>query len=164
MRAYDQIFIFVYNSFINFPKFLIKSHKFLVSFKLWIFPKFPRWSSHGRFLTGNVPPLCNPTDVSCSLLTMSVLYMHVSLLAVLFKLLHVLAHISSSLSLSLSNPSHLQGAWSASRRPSSPSWSLDPTEGWDGPKSRQPYSMAAWIIRVVNTAQYYTAALRWMFS
>ncbi|XP_077069572.1 histone-lysine N-methyltransferase 2C isoform X1 [Siphateles boraxobius] len=41
-----------------------------------------------------------------------------------------------------------QGAWSASRRPSSPSWSLDPTEGWDGPKSRQPHSMAAWIIRV----------------
>ncbi|XP_016139199.1 histone-lysine N-methyltransferase 2C [Sinocyclocheilus grahami] len=40
------------------------------------------------------------------------------------------------------------GAWSASRRPSSPSWSLDPTEGWDGPKSRQPYSSAAWIIRV----------------
>ncbi|XP_059358418.1 histone-lysine N-methyltransferase 2C-like isoform X3 [Carassius carassius] len=41
-----------------------------------------------------------------------------------------------------------QGAWSASRRPSSPSWSLDPTEGWDGPKSRQPYSSAAWIICV----------------
>ncbi|XP_073705573.1 histone-lysine N-methyltransferase 2C [Garra rufa] len=41
-----------------------------------------------------------------------------------------------------------QGAWSTSRRPSSPSWSLDPTEGWDGPKSRQPYSTAAWIIRV----------------
>uniref|UniRef100_A0A8C2KDP1 [histone H3]-lysine(4) N-methyltransferase n=1 Tax=Cyprinus carpio TaxID=7962 RepID=A0A8C2KDP1_CYPCA len=41
-----------------------------------------------------------------------------------------------------------QGAWSASRRPSSPSWSLDPTEGWDGPKSRQPHSTAAWIIRV----------------
>uniref|UniRef100_A0A671RS73 [histone H3]-lysine(4) N-methyltransferase n=1 Tax=Sinocyclocheilus anshuiensis TaxID=1608454 RepID=A0A671RS73_9TELE len=41
-----------------------------------------------------------------------------------------------------------QGAWSASRRPSSPSWSLDPTEGWDGPQSRQPYSSAAWIIRV----------------
>uniref|UniRef100_A0A8C1N5S8 [histone H3]-lysine(4) N-methyltransferase n=1 Tax=Cyprinus carpio TaxID=7962 RepID=A0A8C1N5S8_CYPCA len=41
-----------------------------------------------------------------------------------------------------------QGAWSASRRPSSPSWSLDPTEGWDGPQSRQPYSSAAWIICV----------------
>ncbi|XP_052467050.1 histone-lysine N-methyltransferase 2C isoform X1 [Carassius gibelio] len=41
-----------------------------------------------------------------------------------------------------------QGAWSASRRPSSPPWSLDPTEGWDGPKSRQPLSTAAWIIRV----------------
>ncbi|XP_056329618.1 histone-lysine N-methyltransferase 2C isoform X7 [Danio aesculapii] len=39
-----------------------------------------------------------------------------------------------------------QGAWS--RRPSSPSWSLDPTEGWDGLKSRQPHSTAAWIIRV----------------
>ncbi|XP_057189086.1 histone-lysine N-methyltransferase 2C isoform X3 [Triplophysa rosa] len=41
-----------------------------------------------------------------------------------------------------------QGAWSISRRLSSPSWSLDPTEGWDGPKSRQPYSSAAWIICV----------------
>ncbi|XP_051555188.1 histone-lysine N-methyltransferase 2C-like isoform X3 [Myxocyprinus asiaticus] len=40
-----------------------------------------------------------------------------------------------------------QGAWSACR-PSPPSWSVDPTEGWDGPKSRQPHSMAAWIIRV----------------
>lgn len=39
-----------------------------------------------------------------------------------------------------------QGAWN--RRPSSPSWSLDPTEGWDGLKSRQPHSTAAWIFRV----------------
>ncbi|XP_016320042.1 histone-lysine N-methyltransferase 2C [Sinocyclocheilus anshuiensis] len=41
-----------------------------------------------------------------------------------------------------------QGAWSAFHRLSSLSWSLDPTEGWDGPKSRQPHSTAAWIIRV----------------
>ncbi|XP_051556784.1 histone-lysine N-methyltransferase 2C isoform X3 [Myxocyprinus asiaticus] len=44
-------------------------------------------------------------------------------------------------------PRMKQGAWSA-RRPSPLSWSLNPTEGWDGPKSRQPHSMAAWIIRV----------------
>ncbi|XP_016372184.1 histone-lysine N-methyltransferase 2C-like [Sinocyclocheilus rhinocerous] len=41
-----------------------------------------------------------------------------------------------------------QGAWSAFHRPSSLSWSLDPTEGWDEPKSRQPHSTAAWIICV----------------
>ncbi|XP_065124300.1 histone-lysine N-methyltransferase 2C isoform X10 [Paramisgurnus dabryanus] len=47
-----------------------------------------------------------------------------------------------------------QGAWSASHRPSSPSWSLDPTEGWDGPKSRQPHSTAAWMIRVGRSSGF----------
>ncbi len=53
------IYVCIWYSFRNFPKFPINSHKFpkiplnshkfLVSFKLGIFPKFPRRSSHGKF-------------------------------------------------------------------------------------------------------------------
>ncbi len=44
------IFMFVYDSFINFQFISVNSLKFLVSFKLGIFPKFPTRSSQGKFL------------------------------------------------------------------------------------------------------------------
>ncbi|KAG5841966.1 hypothetical protein ANANG_G00172670 [Anguilla anguilla] len=49
-------------------------------------------------------------------------------------------------------PRAKQGVWIARGNTHSPSWSLDQSEGWDSPKTRQSPTTPTWSIKVVINA------------